>query len=63
MNGIINFRLRHDDVLIAELAALLVGWSAQDDGMLASELSWALLAGYEQVRRFSLRNVARYLPS
>lgn len=50
VSEIINFRLRHDDVLVAELADLLVGWTAREDGMLAAEPARALLTGYEEVR-------------
>lgn len=62
VSGIINFRLRHDDVLIAELASLLVGWTAEKDGMLAGALSRALLTGYEQVRPL-LASERRALPA
>jgi homoserine kinase type II len=50
VSGVINFRLRHDDVLVAELAQLLVTWAARADGMLAENLARALLEGYQQVR-------------
>jgi homoserine kinase type II len=53
VSGIINFRLRHDDVLVAELAQLLVAWSMRADGMLAENLAQALLEGYERVRPLS----------
>ena len=45
-----NFRLRHDDVLIAELAELLLHWTARPDGSLDGALACSLLAGYEDVR-------------
>lgn len=50
ISGVINFRLRHDDVFVAELAQLLVIWAAQEDGMLVENLAGALLAGYEGMR-------------
>lgn len=50
VSGVINFRLRHDDVLIAELAQLLMHWTARADGTLETTLAVALLAGYEKVR-------------
>lgn len=53
VSGVINFRLRHDDLLIAELADLLVHWAAQADGALDGVLAGALLAGYEEIRPLS----------
>jgi homoserine kinase type II len=50
ISGVINFRLRHDDVLIAELAELLLHWTAWPDGSLARAFARALLAGYQDVR-------------
>ena len=50
VSGVINFRLRHDDVLIAELAELLLHWTARPDGSLDGALACSLLAGYEDVR-------------
>jgi len=50
MGGVINFRLRHDDVLIAELAQLLVTWTGLADGTLDRTLARSLLAGYEEIR-------------
>lgn len=53
VSGVINFRLRHDDVLIAEVAQLLLHWTARADGTLDCRLAVALLAGYEEVRPLS----------
>lgn len=53
VSGVINFRLRHEDVLIGELAQLLVTWTAGGDGMLVDPLAGALLAGYEDIRGLS----------
>ncbi|WP_373414295.1 phosphotransferase [Ensifer aridi] len=53
VSGVINFRLRHDDVLIAELAQLLLHWTARMDGTLDGALASALLAGYGDVRPLS----------
>ncbi|WP_349436567.1 phosphotransferase [Pararhizobium sp. A13] len=50
VNGIINFRLRHDDVLAAELAAVLVSWTMLQDGALDLARAEAILAGYGGVR-------------
>lgn len=53
VSGVINFRLRHDDLLIAELADLLLHWAARADGTLDEVLAGALLAGYEEIRPLS----------
>ncbi|MBB5577829.1 MULTISPECIES: phosphotransferase [Rhizobium] len=53
VSGVINFRLRHDDLLIAELAQVLLHWTARADGTLDGGLAGALLAGYEEVRSLS----------
>ena len=53
VSGVINFRLRHDDLLIAELAQVLLHWTARADGTLDGELASALLDGYEDVRPLS----------
>lgn len=50
VSGIINFRLRHDDVLAAELAEVLVSWTMLWDGTLDVARAEAILAGYSGVR-------------
>ncbi|CAN7295545.1 phosphotransferase [Pararhizobium sp. LjRoot255] len=50
VSGIINFRLRHDDVLAAELADMLVSWTVLQDGTLDVARAQAILAGYSGVR-------------
>jgi len=50
VSGIINFRLRHDDVLAAELAEVLVSWTMLQDGTLDVARAEAILAGYSGVR-------------
>ncbi|RWN07412.1 phosphotransferase [Mesorhizobium sp.] len=51
VSGIINFRLRHDDVLIAELADVLVRWTMLSNGALDGERAEAILKGYCRVRQ------------
>ncbi|MBB2752187.1 UNVERIFIED_ORG: homoserine kinase type II [Rhizobium aethiopicum] len=53
VSGVINFRLRHDDVLIAELAAVILHWAVTASGTLERTLVSALLAGYEDIRFLS----------
>lgn len=53
VSGVINFRLRHDDILIAELGQVLMRWTARADGTLEKRLVQPLLAGYEAIRRLS----------
>lgn len=62
VSGVINFRLRHDDLLVAELAQLLVSWTAGADGMLEECLAAALVHGYEDVRMLSAAE-CRALPA
>ncbi|MDX8527926.1 phosphotransferase [Mesorhizobium sp. MSK_1335] len=50
VSGIINFRLRHDDVLIAELANVLVRWTMLQDGALDMNRAETILKGYCGVR-------------
>ncbi len=50
VSGIINFRLRHEDVLAAELARMLVAWTMLQDGTLDAARAEAILAGYSGVR-------------
>ncbi|WP_085034345.1 phosphotransferase [Ensifer aridi] len=53
VSGIINFRLRHDDVLVSEVADVLVGWAGETNGELNKERARAVLQGYEEVRSLS----------
>ncbi|MFB9981332.1 phosphotransferase [Mesorhizobium kowhaii] len=53
VSGVINFRLRHDDILISEIADVLVGWTSQPNGALDDQKSGAILAGYQSVRRLT----------
>ena len=53
VSGVINFRLRRDDVLIAELGQVLMHWTARADGTLEKRLVRPLLTGYEAIRRLS----------
>jgi homoserine kinase type II len=53
VSGIINFRLRHDDVLISEVADVLVGWASQTTGALDTERARALLQGYQEIRKLT----------
>ncbi|EJC71658.1 putative homoserine kinase type II (protein kinase fold) [Rhizobium leguminosarum bv. trifolii WSM2012] len=50
VSGVINFRLRHDDVLISEIADVLVGWASLPTGELDKQKHRGILAGYESVR-------------
>jgi homoserine kinase type II len=62
VSGVINFRLRHEDLLIAELAQILLHWTARADGTLDGELTDALLSGYEEIRPLGA-NERRALPA
>lgn len=53
VSGVINFRLRHDAILVSELAELLIQWSMDDDGQLSRPLSKALVSGFESMRPLS----------
>ncbi|MGO8455218.1 phosphotransferase [Rhizobium ruizarguesonis] len=53
VSGIINFRLRHDDAFVSEIADVLVGWVAEPGGELNKDRARALLQGYEEVRQLS----------
>jgi len=53
VSGIINFRLRHDDVLISEVADVLVGWTSKLTGELDTERARALLHGYQDIRKLT----------
>ncbi|WP_105439341.1 phosphotransferase [Neorhizobium sp. T25_13] len=50
VSGVINFRLRHDGVLVSEIADVLVGWTGEPNGELNKERAYALLRGYKEVR-------------
>jgi len=50
VSGVINFRLRHEDALVSELADALVGWAGEINGELNKERARALLQGYQGVR-------------
>lgn len=50
VSGIINFRLRHDDALLSEVADALVAWTSEADGELDRVRAKALLNGYQEVR-------------
>ncbi|ASY57768.1 homoserine kinase [Sinorhizobium sp. CCBAU 05631] len=53
VSGVINFRLRHDDTLLSEVADVIVGWAGESNGELNKERARALLQGYEEVRRLT----------
>lgn len=53
VSGVINFRLRHEDALVSELADVLVEWAIETDGSLHNERARALLQGYQKVRRLT----------
>lgn len=53
VSGIINFRLRHDDALVSEIADVLVGWTAESSGELNKDRAPALLQGYQEVRQLT----------
>ncbi|UWM84800.1 homoserine kinase [Rhizobium sp. SRDI969] len=50
VSGVINFRLRHEDALVSELADVLVGWAGETNGELNKERAQALLQGYQGIR-------------
>ncbi|MBM2712899.1 phosphotransferase [Mesorhizobium caraganae] len=53
VSGVINFRLRHDDVLVSEIADVLVGWASRANGELDPSKTGAILAGYQSVRKLA----------
>ncbi|NRQ19119.1 homoserine kinase [Ensifer sesbaniae] len=53
VSGVINFRLRHDDALITEIADVLVDWTGGLDGGLDRRKAHALLSGYQTIRKLS----------
>jgi len=62
VSSIINFRLRRDDALIAELAYILVEWTMQSDGTLHEAQAEAVLKGYSSVRPLE-ENERQFLPA
>ncbi|KAA3521032.1 kinase [Agrobacterium tumefaciens] len=54
VSGVINFRLRHDAILISELADMLVHWSVGADGKLHGPLAEGILTGFESIRTLSV---------
>ncbi|TGR65714.1 homoserine kinase [bacterium M00.F.Ca.ET.194.01.1.1] len=52
-DDVINFRLRHEDVLVSEVADVIVGCTMSEDGSLDFNLAKALLRGYRAVRELS----------
>jgi homoserine kinase type II len=50
VSGVINFRLRHDDVLVSEIADVLVRWTSLPSGELDRPRARAILSGYQSVR-------------
>ncbi len=50
VSGVINFRLRHEDALVSELADALVGWAGELSGELNKARARALLQGYQEIR-------------
>lgn len=50
VSGVINFRLRHDDVLVSELADILVRWTSRPNGELDPIKAGAVLTGYQGER-------------
>lgn len=50
VSGVINFRLRHEDVLISEIADVLVGWTLDLQGGIDTDRARAILRGYQTVR-------------
>jgi homoserine kinase type II len=50
VSGVINFRHRHDDAYISDIADVLVGWCSEINGGLSRQRVQALLNGYQSVR-------------
>ncbi|MCV9999342.1 phosphotransferase [Pararhizobium sp. YC-54] len=50
VSGVINFRLRHEDVMISEIADVLIGWTLNLEGIIDADLAKAILRGYQAVR-------------
>ncbi|UWU25915.1 phosphotransferase (plasmid) [Rhizobium sp. CB3060] len=50
VSGVINFRLRHEDVLISEIADVLIRWTLNLTGQIDPDLAGAILRGYQAVR-------------
>ncbi|CAN7714194.1 phosphotransferase [Phyllobacterium sp. LjRoot231] len=58
VSGVINFRLRHDDVLICEIADVLVGWASRPNGEFDDQKARAILAGYQSVKVLTTAEMA-----
>ncbi|MCR6502432.1 homoserine kinase [Shinella sp. CPCC 101442] len=50
VSGVINFRLRHDDALVSEIAEALVDWTIRANGELDRTKARSMLKGYQSVR-------------
>ncbi|MFW8641951.1 phosphotransferase [Rhizobium beringeri] len=50
VRGVINFRLRHEDYLVSEIAGVLVNWALGSDGGVDPVRGQALLRGYQTER-------------
>ncbi|OVE86869.1 homoserine kinase [Agrobacterium tumefaciens] len=50
VRGVINFRLRHEDFLISEIAEVLVNWALRSDGVIDPIRAKALIRGYQAER-------------
>jgi homoserine kinase type II len=53
VSGVINFRLRRDDVLVSEIADVLAAWTGEPNGELNKVCARAILQGYGEVRGLS----------
>lgn len=58
VSGVINFRLRHDDVLVSEIAEVLVRWTSRPDGELDPLKARAVLTGHQSIRTLALAEKA-----
>ncbi len=50
VRGVINFRLRHEDYLVSEIAEVLVNWALRSDGGIDPVGAKAVLRGYQAER-------------
>ncbi|WCK80078.1 phosphotransferase [Agrobacterium fabrum] len=57
VTGIINFRLRHTDFLVSEIADIIAEWAIVG-GLLDRERAHALLEGYDDARPLTLQELA-----
>lgn len=60
VSGVINFRLRHDDILISELADVLIGWTSTASGELDHEMADSILRGYQEVRKLTSSEIEAF---